>query len=123
MIILLFSMALAQSTGTTKTLSLFNGKGYDKVKLTVIDKVSVNDTCVKNKKCAALVAAATKKTLPPTEGLAGNPASNYCVEQKGVPRILKDEKRNEYDFCLFKDGSLVDSWELYTKHYPVNVVK
>ena len=119
--VLFIAFALAQST---KSLTLYNGKTYDRLKFTQIEEVYVNDVCVKNKKCLALVALKTKKTLPPSNtGLAGNPASTYCTTQNGVPRILKDDKRNEYDFCLFKDGSLADSWEMYSKHYPPAATK
>jgi putative hemolysin len=115
------AFALAQSV---KSLSLYNGKSYDKIQVTQIEKLWVNDICVKNKKCQALETAKTKKEMPVNNtGLAGNPASTYCLANKGVPRILKDEKRQEYDYCIFKDGSLVDSWDLYSKHYSPPAVK
>lgn len=45
--------------------------------------------------------------------LAGHPAAYFCGSIGGLNRILKDEKNNDYDFCEFKDKSLIDAWDLY----------
>lgn len=51
---------------------------------------------------------------------AGHPAARYCWDAGAENRILKENNpaRAESDFCLFKDGSMVDAWDLYLKHYP-----
>lgn len=109
-----------------QTLKLYNGKtkAYDAQKFVKIKNAWVSESCAKNKNCAALKALDKKVTLPPAKnGLAGNPGSSYCLEKGGVARILKDAGNSEYDYCLFKDGSMIDSWNMYSAHYPPNVIK
>lgn len=69
--------------------------------------------------CDAVKAA--KKKLPfPTVKMPGmyNPGSAYCSDHSGKPLIALDKAGDSYDFCRFKDGSLVDSWSMLFNHYP-----
>lgn len=51
----------------------------------------------------------------PDVPLAGHPAAFFCGSAGGLNRILKDPKNKEYDFCEFKDGSMINSWHLYNR--------
>ncbi len=48
----------------------------------------------------------------------GSPASKICTELTGINLIAFNHKKQEVNFCEFKDGSMVNSWTLYYKHYP-----
>lgn len=77
----------------------------------------------KNKKCDALNFLNGKSVVrkPNATPEAGHPAAQYCWDAGAENRILKANTpdHDQSDYCLFKDGSMVDSWDLYLKHYPV----
>lgn len=71
----------------------------------------------KNKKCQALLSLKKKPVKSKIKNpVSGNPSSTHCWDMGGKPRILKDKKNNEIDYCLFKDGSMIDGWDLYYSH-------
>lgn len=96
-------------------------KSYDLVAIVGHNGVSISQSCLKKtkKSCDALKALQSKVDLAQTPGVGviGNPAARYCLANNALNRILLDSKGAEYDFCLFNDGSLVDAWDLYNKHY------
>ena len=119
-VILCFAFSSVSFSAIPK-LTMDDGKtGHKPVSLIEVDKVKVSASCKTGSgyKCMALTAV--KKigvTLsPPKTPLYGNPAARYCLDHGGLNRILKDNKRNEYDYCEFKDGSLVDAWDLLDAH-------
>lgn len=119
-LIIQLTFPLMASAQEKQSLQLYNAKtkAYDSLQFVKIDKVWVSEACAKNKNCDALKTLKTKVQMKKTESpLLGNPGSTYCLSQKGVARILKDAKGNEYDYCLFNDGSLIDSWNLYYAHH------
>jgi len=102
-------------------LTMDDGKtGHKPVNLIEVEKVKVSASCKSGSsyKCMALSAVKRVgvKLSPPKTPLYGNPAARYCLDHGGLNRILKDSKRNEYDYCEFKDGSLVDAWDLLDAH-------
>lgn len=104
--------------GESYTMSLPNKKL--KIETTSISGVEVSATCFikkgKTHPCEAY--SALKKVVKAKNSdvpLAGHPAAFYCGSAGGLNRILKDSKNNEYDFCEFKDGSMINSWHLYKK--------
>lgn len=78
----------------------------------------------KNRKCDAVRAAAKQLPFPAVKkpGMY-NPGPAYCSDHSGKPVIALDKAGSSFDFCRFKDGSLVDSWSLLLNHYPKNVIK
>ena len=55
-----------------------------------------------------------KNTLH-SNGTIRNPASQFCSEIGGRNIILEDFKLNDYDFCMFKDKSMILSRDLLRK--------
>lgn len=85
------------------------------VQITKFEGVLVNEECAQNKvTCQKLISSARKQKAPrPKEkGPLGNPASQNCSFHQGQSEILRDEKHNDYDFCLFEGKYLIDSWAL-----------
>lgn len=114
---LLLSLAFASSD---LELRYFVNNAYTKVETKKVDNFRVNDVCVKNKKCKAMEVAKGKpfKIKPTKTPFVGNPGANYCWDAGAKNRVLKDSKNNQYDFCVYEDGSMVDAWDLYSAHYP-----
>lgn len=57
---------------------------------------------------------------PPQRGTAiANPASEYCVKDKGGRvEIVTDGSGAQKGMCHLPDGTVVDEWELYRKEHP-----
>ena len=77
----------------------------------------INNKCFNNiTGCLALKALNTKNKKQTTKlnkrALRGHPASKACLRKKGSPIILEDTNKNQYDFCAFKDGSIIRSIDL-----------
>lgn len=83
--------------------------------------VTLSKSCLKSgkMKCQAWDAVLNRRTPTPTPGVGviGNPAARYCHDHNANNRIVLDAKKNEYDYCVFSDGSMIDSWSLYYKHF------
>lgn len=105
------------------TLDLYNSdkKSYQRIAITEVEGVKISKNCLKSGKmhCAAWKAVGQKAALTPTPGVGtvGNPAARYCHAHNANNRILLDAKKREYDYCVFSDGSMVDAWSLYNKHF------
>ncbi|WII73879.1 DUF333 domain-containing protein [Bdellovibrio sp. 22V] len=127
MLIYLFSVLshLAFAANSEMTLRYYVNNAYTQVKTQKVDQVRVNDVCVTKKNCKALTAVKSKpfKIQPTKAPFVGNPGANYCWDAGAKNRVLKDQSNNQYDFCVFDDGSMVDAWDLYKAHYPPNVIK
>lgn len=49
-----------------------------------------------------------------------NPASVYCVEEKGGKlEVKKDEEVGDYGVCHLPDGTIVEEWTLYRQDNPL----
>jgi len=86
-----------------------------KVEIQKLDNILVNEECIKNKTICKKIIDEVKKNkseTKPEKGPLGNPASTKCSLNKGQSEILRDNKHNEYDFCLFEQKYLIDSWAL-----------
>jgi putative hemolysin len=91
------------------------------ITIKVHDGIHYSGDCLKTTKikCDAFEATKSKVTASsPKSGTVGHPAARYCHDKGGANRILTSKENKQYDYCIFKDGSLVDSWELFYKHYP-----
>ncbi len=117
--ILVFSVSSAHAD---QTLKYFNNDKYSDVKIKTYEKANLTESCFKGGKpnCKAWTTFNAKAKTPtknPTP-LAGNPAALYCWDVGAKNRILKAQNGDQYDFCVFDDNSMVDSWDLYYKHFP-----
>lgn len=49
-----------------------------------------------------------------------NPASVYCVEEKGGKlEVKRDAEGGEYGVCHLPDGTIVEEWTLYRQDNPL----
>ncbi len=106
-------------------LKYFNNGSYQNVKIESFEGFKINSTCLASKppKCQAYLA--TKIKLPLSKSplpVEGHPAARYCLDHKALNRILLDKDRKQYDYCLFTDGSLIDSWDLFYYNFPKQVI-
>lgn len=91
--------------------------GKKKIQFQKLEGLTVNAECAREAKlCLELISKAPVKTETPGPlGTLGNPASKYCGSKGGASVILEDKGHNQYDYCVFKEKYLVDSWDLYRK--------
>lgn len=106
-------------------LKYFVNNAYTSVQTQKVGTFRVNDVCSKNPKCKALTVGRGKPVqIQKTKAaFVGNSGANYCWDVGAKNRILKDEKNNQYDYCVFEDGSMIDAWDLFSAHYPAPTVK
>jgi|GEM_PF-3558438 len=106
--------------------AVFIEDSYKVFKTKKFEDFELETSCFKNEKpkCDAY-SFAQVKPKPITlkhEGL-NNFAAIHCSEITGKNLIAFDDERKEYNFCLFRDGSMVNSWSVYFKYHPVPVIK
>ncbi len=94
------------SKKTKKVYFKINNKGY-----------LISENCFKNNKCEVLkkVQNFKKRKLEikgHKNGTAKNPHSQLCSNMGGHNIILEDYSLNEFDFCKFKDNSMISSLDL-----------
>lgn len=123
--IMIFSMVMWASWAGAD-LKVFDGKSYQPFKVQEYQQLKLSTNCFKGQapRCEAWKAAQKKvsrTTLP--QALAGNPAARYCLDAGGENRITKSDDGTEFDYCRFKDGSMIESWGLYFKFNPASVRK
>lgn len=88
-----------------------------KFKVEKLEGLQVNGECLKAREaCLAMLAKAPAPIPKGPENTVGHPASKYCHAKGGASVILIDVKHNQYDYCLFQNKYLVDSWDLYRKY-------
>lgn len=95
-------------------------KTYETILLIDYQKIRISKFCLKNQKmnCQAWTAIENKTlSKKETASMLGNPAAKFCLQQNAKNKILLDDKKREYDYCIFQDGSMVDAWNLYNKHH------
>lgn len=102
-------------------LRIYDGKDYKNLAIKDYQGMSFTEECLQKipPTCDAYKATLTqvieiKKSPIP---LLGHPAARYCLDAGGENRIVKGGKNEQYDYCLFKDGSMIDSWHLYYKFH------
>lgn len=81
------------------------------------DNTQFGKKCSQNPKSCLAFKAYKIKPINVTKDneLAGHPASDHCEAIGGKVYILEDNKRAQYNFCEFSDGSMIDSWSLYNQ--------
>ncbi|HEX7674569.1 MAG TPA: DUF333 domain-containing protein [Bdellovibrio sp.] len=118
LLISLFSTSAFAQT----SLKLFENEKYKDIKITEFQKVHLGSDCIKSGKpnCQAWAtySGKPKENTKANTPLAGDPAAHYCWDVGAKNRILKSSDNKEYDYCIFDDGSMIDAWDLYYKHFP-----
>ncbi|KYG66786.1 hypothetical protein AZI86_07025 [Bdellovibrio bacteriovorus] len=66
-------------------------------------------TCMAWKSTSIKIQNRTSASVP----LVGHPAARNCQDLQGVSLIFLDDKKNEVDYCVFRDESFINSWDLY----------
>lgn len=113
-IYLLFSLLVHAEDSS---LQMFEKGKYQTVQIKKVQNVRIANC--KSDKCLALKALKDKPKKGGKVGVvSGNPSSAYCWDMGGKPRILKDKKGAEVDYCVFKDNSMIDGWDLFYAHNP-----
>jgi putative hemolysin len=115
--IFLFVLFTLNSTWA-ENYKLTHGTESVSIPFTEVERVLVNDVCEKaQKKCLALkvLRSAPQKLKDPL----GQPADSYCKLKKGIPLQLKTDSGEEKSFCAFSDQSIISSWDLFHRHFPV----
>ena len=106
--------------------AIFIEKNYQIFRTTEVNKLEFDNSCFKAGKtptCEAALAANNKsEPVYKTQNLF-HPAANFCEARGGRNLIALDYKRDEYNFCRFKDNSMVNSWAMYNKHNPQKIIK
>ncbi len=107
------------------TANLSEKKGATHIQFKLDKKTGVEFFCPskgkkgkENSKCLALDSLKNKQPLAEPEAGGFHPGSLLCRIYKGKPLIAKDENKDEFDICVFKDDSIINSWGLYRYHYP-----
>lgn len=112
----IFSLFVAIAFAGPATLKMYDAKKYVDVGIQTVDEMQFSKECFKGKvpKCDAYTATKRKVTPrePQTE-VIGHPAVRYCHDKGGIARILISSDNKQYDYCRFKDGSMIDAWDLY----------
>ncbi|QDK38016.1 DUF333 domain-containing protein [Bdellovibrio sp. NC01] len=122
-LLIAFTLLLSSQSFAQTSLNYYENEKYREVKISEYQGAKIGADCIKSGKpsCQAWTAytgkPATESTKPNTT-LAGNPAAQYCWDLKAKNRILKEKDGKQYDYCVFEDGSMIDSWTLYYKHFP-----
>lgn len=121
--LILLSSQSASAASTDLKLKYFVINTYTQVQTQKVGNFRINDLCVKKQNCKAMLVAKEKpfKIQQTKAPFVGNPAANYCWDVGAKNRVLKDDKNNQYDFCVFEDGSMIDAWDLYQAHYPATI--
>lgn len=86
-----------------------------------IDNIAYSHHCFKSKKpdCEAIrFSELNNKIVKLTNPEMTNYAAAYCAEIYGKNMVTFDHEKKEYNFCRFKDGSLVASWALFKAKNP-----
>lgn len=106
--------------------AVFINDKYRIFKTKTYEELELDSSCFKNSipNCEAykLSQLKTKGPVLKHESM-NNFAAVHCADINGKNLIALDKDRNEYNFCLFKDGSMVNAWSMYLKHNPVPVIK
>ena len=106
--------------------AIFIEDAYQVFKTKNFEKLELSESCFKNAKpkCEAYEFAQIKpKDLSIKVPGLNNKSAIHCEAIGGRNLLALDNKNNQYNFCRFGDGSMVNSWSMNYKHFPQNVIK
>lgn len=110
-IIIFFLLASTYLSVAYGNYRYFNKGTYESVTIVKVDNLKVNEMYRLKNKCQALTIAKGKphKAESSSGPVYHNAGASYCWDVGAKNRILKDAKNNEYDFCVFEDGFMIDA--------------
>lgn len=91
---------------------------YEVFKTKTFENLELDLKCFKSgtPKCEAYSFSQMKPTSSDLEkNKIVNFAAAHCHAIYGVNLVALDHKKNEFNFCRFKDGSMVNSWSVFIK--------
>jgi putative hemolysin len=107
--------------------AIFLDEKYEIFTTVIHNKLEIESKCVKKNgvyDCLAAKSDSLPKVKTVEVGFGNyHPAANYCNEIDGKNLIAIDHNHSEVSFCRFSDGSMVDSWSLHHKLFPIKVIK
>lgn len=120
---LIFMAANLYADGPQNYFFVENGKKVA-VKVLAVESVNVNEVCEKDKTCKALKIFKGKSFTGKLKNvIQGNYAGTYCKLVSGSVLILIDKDGSQYEYCEFKDKSMIDAWALYNTHSKTTKAK
>ncbi len=133
LIIFLFASNVYAGSGPVKVpklanaeFAVFDGTKYRKFSTFIAYGLKLSSECKPKKGpiiCKAFEASTKKieKIISPASQM--NPASILCNQLGGKNLIALNNAREEFNYCEFEDRSMANSWSLYYKFYPKNIMK
>ena len=106
--------------------AIFVNNTYEVFKTQNFEQLEIDRRCFKNgkPKCEAYLFSQMKPaSINSPDHYIANLGAAHCHAVYGMNLIALDSKRNQYNFCRFKDGSMVNSWSLYFKRNPAEATK
>lgn len=131
LLLVTFSQAEAKPTEALPALkageyALYSNGAYKVISTFEVEGLKLDSSCqpkaAKKPTCEAFQIGLNGKAKK-NQGFNGSPASQFCSDLGGVNLIALNELKQEFNFCEFKDGSLVNSWSLYDKRNPKLIIK
>lgn len=105
--------------------AIFIEDAYRVFKTKQYEKLELSDNCFKaspKPNCQAYEFAQIKpKDLSIKVPGLNNISAIHCESIGGRNLLALDNKNNQYNFCRFSDGSMVNSWSMNYKHFPPHV--
>lgn len=107
--------------------AIFLDEKYEVFTTVEYNKLEIDSKCAKKNGVYDCLAAKSD-TLPSNEKIRilpgqTSPAANYCLSIGGEGLIATDYKNDELSFCKFSDKSMVRSWSLHHKLFPLSEIK
>ncbi len=96
--------------------AIFDKDHYRTFSTFQVDGLTLDKSCqAKSGKpsCEAYKKALNSPVPNKNGAFIGSPASQLCADFGGNNLIAFNHKKQEYNFCEFPDGSLVNSWSMY----------
>lgn len=106
--------------------AIFIEDSYKVFKTKKYEKLELTEGCFKGTKpkCEAYEFSQIKpKDLSIKAPGMNNKSAIHCEAVGGRNLLALDNKNNQYNFCRFADGSMVNSWSMNYKHFPQNLIK
>ena len=106
--------------------AIFLDDSYKIFKTKNFEYLELTDSCFKKSKpsCMAYEFSQIKpKKLEMKAPGVNNMSAIHCEEVGGRNLLALDNRHNQYNFCRFDDGSMVNSWSMHYKHFPNTTVR
>ncbi len=107
--------------------AIFLEESYKIFKTKKFEKLELTESCFKKSakpKCMAYEFSQIRpKKLEMKAPGMNNMSAIHCDEVGGRNLLALDNKNNQYNFCRFDDGSMVNSWSMHYKFFPTKSVQ